>query len=126
VVNHCVGNVGNLGARRPRLFHHRAEHLRGGDDGLRRFEALPDDGLLVDRDRSGIGFERQVTARDHHRVRRRDDVVKVIERFSPFNFHNDVRGEDSGRQPAANQPPELENIRRFSDKGKCDKIYPLL
>ena len=77
-VDHGVGDVGRLGARRLRRLDHRLEHLRRGDHELARLRGAPDRVLLHQRHARDAGLDAVVAARDHHAVGHRDDLVEVL------------------------------------------------
>ena len=105
-VEHRVRDVGDLGARRARRGHHRLQHLRRGDRGPARADRRLHDALLLDRHALERDLERQVAARDHHRVRAREDRLEVLER----ELGLDLR--DQRRRPA-------ETLERRAARSRC-------
>ena len=76
-VEHGVGDVGHLGARRHRVVDHRLHHLRRGDRQLVALARDPDHALLQPRHRGVADFDREVAARDHDAVGRVDDLRRA-------------------------------------------------
>ena len=74
-----VGDVGDLGAGRHRVVHHRLEQVRRDDDGLAGDRALADHLALQDRQLLEGDLHPEVTARDHDGVGRREDGVEIVD-----------------------------------------------
>jgi 3-isopropylmalate/(R)-2-methylmalate dehydratase large subunit len=100
-VEHGVRHVGDLRARGPERAHHRLQHLRRGDRGPAGADRRLHDALLLDRHALEGNLERQVAARDHHRVGAREDRVEVLERELRLDLRDQTRGSAQPFQRAA-------------------------
>ena len=80
-VEHRVRDVGDLGARRQRIRHHRHQHLRRGDHRAAGPVRGADDPLLGGRNPLDRDLDAQIAARDHDRVGGGDDRVEPLQRL---------------------------------------------
>ena len=94
-----VGHVAGFGARGARVFDHRLEHLRGGDDGLAPGRGAANDVLLNDRDFFRRHFDAEIAAGDHDSVGGFENFFQMIDGLRLFELGDDgnvaaVRGDD--------------------------------
>ena len=92
-VEHRVGDVADLGARRRRRRDHALHHLRRRDHRHAGVDAAPHDLLLHVRHVLERALDAEVAAGDHHRVGHGDDLVEVIDRRERLDL-----GDQAGRQ----------------------------
>ena len=100
-VEHRVGDVGHLGARRHRVRDHRLHHLRRGDRELVPLAREPDHPLLQRRHRGVADLDREVAARDHDAVGRVDDLLERGDRLGALDLGDQQRLAAGGAQQLA-------------------------
>jgi hypothetical protein len=98
-VENGVGDVAGFGARGARVFDHRLEHLRGGDDGLAPGGGAADDVLLNDGNFFRRHLDAEIAAGDHDSVGGFENFFEMIDGLRLFEFRDDgdiaaVRGND--------------------------------
>src|SRR3989344_1759026 len=87
-----IGHVGDFRARRLGILDHGEQHLCRGNDWLARAGAFSDYFALDERDLFERGFEAEVAAAYHDRIRGGDNFVRALHRTLAFNFGDDLRG----------------------------------
>ena len=111
-VEHGVGHVGDLGARRHRAVDHRLHHLRRGDRHAVEAARHVQDLLLQPGELRVADLDAEVAARDHHRVAGLDDLLEARDRFAALDL-----GDDAGvaaRRPE--QRPRFLDVRRPGER----------
>ena len=88
-VEHGVGHVGYLGARRPRILDHGIQHLRGGDARFRAQLDLAQNPLLDEWDFFLPGLDAQISTRHHDRVGGLEDRFEILHRLGLLDFRDD-------------------------------------
>ncbi len=94
-----VGDVAGFGARGARVFDHRFEHLRGGDDRLAPGGGAADHVLLNHRNFFRRHLDAEIAAGDHDSVGGFEDFFQMIDGLRLFELGDDrdialVRGDD--------------------------------
>ena len=84
-----VGDVGGFGAGGARVFDHRLEHLRGGDDGLAVLGGAANDVLLDGGNFFGRDFDAEIATGDHDGVGDFEDAVEVLDGLGLFELGDD-------------------------------------
>ena len=97
-VEHRVGDVARLGARRRGVGDHRLEHLGRDDHRLGVAPRRDDDLLLQEGHLLQRALHAEVAARDHEAVERLDELVEVVDRLRLLDLRDD--GEED-RPPRA-------------------------
>ena len=118
-VENGVGHVAGLSPRRTRILDHRLEHLGGRDDRASHAIGERDDLFLRDRHLFEREFHTQVTARNHHRVRRAQDFFDVLQRDVLLDL-----GDDEHR--LRNQKTHLLDVVGATHKAQRQRIEVML
>ena len=90
-VEHGVGDVAHLGARRHRVDDHRLHHLRRGDGDAVHLARHLDHPLLQRRHRRVADLDREVAARDHDPVGRLQDRLERRDRLAALDLGDQLR-----------------------------------
>ena len=114
-VEHGVGDVADLGARRRRGVDHRLQHLRRRDDRGALLDAVADDPLLQVRDVLERAVDAEVAAGHHHGVGGRGDAGEVAERRGRLDLGDDLRS-------VADDAAELLDVARPADERQGDVV----
>ena len=115
-----VGDVGGLGAGRPRVRDHRLEHLGGHDDRLVALAGGLDGPLLHQRHLLERQLHAEVAARDHDAVERLDDRLEVLHRLGLLELGDDRDADVLLPHDVADQ---LGVVRR-ADERQRDEVRP--
>lgn len=116
-------NVRRLRTGWARVFDHRFQHLRSGNDLLARIIYLFDNHLLQHRHILKRNFHAHIAARDHNAVGYAQDLIDVFNAFLIFNLRNNIHAMTI---EFVEDLPDLQNIRRCADKGCGDEIEAVL
>ena len=112
-------NVADLGSCRSWRRHHQFEHLGRNDDGLSKLPCTSNDLVLERRDLLGRKLDPKVTARNHDRVGKRDDVGQLVDRCGLFDFRKKCGA-------LTDQRPCFGNILGPLNEGQRNPVGPLL
>ena len=85
----CVSDVAGFRAGWPRIFDHRFEHLRRGDDGLTILRGATDDLLLNGGDFFRRHFNTEIAARNHDAVGNFKNRVEMVDGLRLFELGDD-------------------------------------
>src|SRR5208282_1208852 len=119
LLEHGVGDIRDLGARRHGRFNHAFEHVRGDDDGFADPQARFDDAALDDGQFLIRDFDAEVAARDHDAVGFLHDGFQVGDGLLVFDFGDDERVEPARLEKF----PQLKQIAGFADERKGDQVH---
>ena len=98
-VQHGIGHVGRLRARRLAVMGHRLQHLRGNDHRFPKAHRLADERLLQDGDVLDRHLDPQVAAGHHDAVGSGEDFIDILQRARAFDLGQDegIAAERTGR-----------------------------
>mmetsp|Transcript_40294 Transcript_40294/g.134368 ORF Transcript_40294/g.134368 Transcript_40294/m.134368 type:complete len:419 (-) Transcript_40294:165-1421(-) len=124
-VEHRVGDVGRLGARRARVARHRLKHLCRADAGLARDVALCDHHLLREEHLLRRDLDAQVAARHHDAVGGGENLVKVAHPLVVLYLGDDSDPLADHRVGGDEARAHLVHVRRLADEGGEHHVHVL-
>ena len=105
------------------MLHHALQHLGGGDDGLARVVAAPDDVLLDDGDFSEVYLNAHVAAGHHDAVGYREYLFNVVYALAVFYLGNNL---DKVALALVQHAAYLQHVGGAAHERGGDEIEPLL
>ncbi|VFS59694.1 Uncharacterised protein [Raoultella planticola] len=117
-----VRHVAGFSAGRTRVFDHRIQHLRCGDNHFTRADTFFDNHLLGEDNFFNRDFNAHVATSNHDAVRRFENLVEVVQAFLVFNFGYDL---DVFAAVSFQVLADFDDVRTLTDKGSSNEINAL-